>query len=116
MLMSVAERGREIGILRAVGASRLDVFRLILLESVQFCFVGGVAGVVLAIVCSRGIEAWLRSRLPFAPTDSLINWEWWLVAACIGGAIALGALAGLLPASRAAEMAPMKAIREGARV
>ena len=116
MLMSVAERGREIGILRAIGASRTDVFRLILLESVQFCLVGGITGVVLAIACSRATETWLRSRLPFAPTDSLINWEWWVVLACLGGAIALGALAGLLPASRAAEMAPMKAIREGARV
>ena len=116
MLMSIAERGREIGILRAIGASRLDVFRLILLESVQFCFAGGIAGVLLAIGCSRGIEAWLRARLPFAPSDSLIHWEWWVAGACVGGAVALGALAGLLPASRAAEMAPMKAIREGARV
>ena len=114
--MSIAERGREIGILRAIGASRLDVFRLILLESVQFCFAGGIAGVLLAIGCSRGIEAWLRARLPFAPSDSLIHWEWWVAGACVGGAVALGALAGLLPASRAAEMAPMKAIREGARV
>jgi len=115
MLMSVSERSREIGIMRAIGASRGDVFRLIWLETIQVCAAGAVTGVLLAFVSSHAVESWLRSRLPFAPSDALVRWEWWVAAACIGGAMLLGSLAALLPASRAAELSPMEAIREGAR-
>jgi putative ABC transport system permease protein len=116
VLMSVAERTREIGIMRALGASRAGIFGLICLETIQVCFGGSVAGVVLAFVSSRTIEAWLRSRLPFAPTDALIEWHWSIAAVCVFGAILLASFAALLPASRAAELSPMEAIREGGRV
>ena len=45
ILMAVTERTREIGVMRAVGASRTDIFRLIWLEAMQVCVVGGMAGV-----------------------------------------------------------------------
>lgn len=115
MLMSVSERSREIGIMRAIGASRIDVFRLIWLETIQVCATGAIAGVLLAFASSHAVESWLRGRLPFAPSDALIRWEWWVAAACVGGAMLLGSIAALLPASRAAELSPMEAIREGAR-
>ncbi len=115
MLMSVAERDREIGILRAIGASRAHVFGLIFVETIQVCVAGSIAGVLLAFASSRVTEAWLRSRLPFAPSDPLISWEWWIAAACVGGAIVLGSVAALLPASRAVELMPAEAMRQGAR-
>jgi putative ABC transport system permease protein len=114
VLMSVAERSREIGVMRAIGASRGDVFKLIWLETIHVCFAGGIAGVLLAFAASRALEAWLRSRLPFAPTDALIRWEWWIAGACVAGAAALGGFAALLPASHAAELSPIEAMREGA--
>jgi ABC-type antimicrobial peptide transport system permease subunit len=114
VLMSVAERSREIGVMRAIGASRGDVFKLIWLETVQICFAGGIAGVLLAFISSHAIETWLRSRLPFAPADALIRWDWAIGSACVAGAVALGSLAALLPASRAAELPPAEAMREGA--
>ena len=116
VLMSVAERSREIGIMRAIGASRAHVFGLVWLETIQICLAGGVAGVLLAFVSSHGIEAWIRARLPFAPSDALIRWEWWVAAACVGGAALLGSLAALLPAARAAELPPVEAMRQGAKV
>jgi len=116
VLMSVAERSREIGVMRAIGASRGDVFRLICLETLLVCFAGAMAGVLLAFVCSRGLESWLRSRLPFAPSDALIRWEWSIAGACVMGALLLGIMAALLPASRAAELSPIEAMREGSRV
>jgi putative ABC transport system permease protein len=115
VLMSVTERSREIGIMRAIGASRAEVFGLIWLETIQVCVAGGVVGVVLAFASSHGVESWLRARLPFAPTDALIRWEWWVAAVCVGGALLLGSVAALLPASRAAELSPVEAMREGAR-
>jgi putative ABC transport system permease protein len=115
VLMSVTERSREIGIMRAIGASRTHVFGLIWLETIQVCIAGGIAGVLLAFLSSHSVEAWLRSRLPFAPTDALIRWDWWMAGVCVVGAALLGSFAALLPASRAAELSPVEAMREGAK-
>ena len=115
MLMSVSERKGELGIMRAIGASRGDVFRLICLEAIQMCFAGALAGVLLASICSQQVEMWLRSRLPFSPSDALLRWNWKVAAACIGGAALLGVIAALLPASRAARLSPVLAMREGSK-
>ncbi|MHB8522146.1 MAG: ABC transporter permease, partial [Limisphaerales bacterium] len=111
ILMAVSERTREIGVMRALGASHADIFRLFWLETVQVCLVGAAVGVVGAFGASRAVETWLRERLPFAPTDALIRWEWWGVGVCVAGALVLGSVAGLLPAWRAARLAPMEAMR-----
>lgn len=113
ILIAVAERRRELGMMRAIGASQFDIFRLIWLETLQTCLGGALAGITTAFFASRGVEAWVRSSLPFAPSSSLIHWEWWVVAACLGCALILGSLAGLLPASRAAAVPPMMTIRGG---
>ena len=111
VLMAVAERTREIGVMRALGASRLDVFRLIWLETVQTCLAGAALGVGLAFFASRYLEGWVRHQLPFAPTGTLIHWEPGNALACLAFALALGSLAGFLPAWRAASVPPMTAMR-----
>jgi ABC-type lipoprotein release transport system permease subunit len=113
VLMAVTERTREIGTMRALGASTGDIFRIFWLESLLVCTVGGVLGIAVAFAASRLTEAWLRTRLPFAPTDPLIRWEWGTAGLCLLAALAVGSLAGLLPAWRAARLAPMDAIRAG---
>jgi putative ABC transport system permease protein len=116
VLMAVVERTREIGIMRALGASRGDVFRLFWIETLQVCLAGCVVGILGAFLASGALEAWLRSRLPYAPTETLIRWEWWVAGACLGCGLLLGSAAGLLPAWRAASLPPMEAMRapEGA--
>jgi putative ABC transport system permease protein len=111
ILMAVTERGREIGVLRAMGASREDIFRLVWLETIQVCLSGAIVGIAIAFFASRSVEVWVRSRLPFAPTDALIRWDGWNAVACLVCAVALGSLAGFLPAWRAARVSPMTAIR-----
>jgi putative ABC transport system permease protein len=111
LLMAVAERVREIGVLRAIGASPQDIFRLVWLETVQVCLSGAILGITIAFFASRSVEAWVRAKLPFAPTDALIHWEAWNVVVCLTCALALGSLAGFLPAWRAARVPPMTAIR-----
>lgn len=113
IVMAVTERGRDIGLLRAIGASRGDIFRLIWLEAIQVCLSGAIAGVGMAFFASRSLEKWVRSTLPFAPTDTLIHWQWWVVGACLICALVLGCLAGFLPAWRAARVPPIVAIRAG---
>lgn len=113
ILMSVAERTREIGVMRAVGASRGNVFLLTWLETVLLCALGGVAGLALACAASSGVEQWLRERLPFAPSGSLVHFEPAVMLACLMAALLLGTLAGLLPAWRAASLSPIEAMRSG---
>jgi len=113
VLMAVSERQRELGILRAIGASRADIFGLICIETLQICAVGACAGVTIAFCASHWVEGWVRARLPFAPTEALIHWEWWIIALCIGGALLVGLVAALLPASRAAQTLPVQAMRAG---
>lgn len=115
MLLAMAERTREIGVLRAIGASPSDIARLFWLQTLYLCAAGGMLGIFLAFLASRGVESWLRARLPFAPSEALIRWEWSVVAACFCAALVLGSVAGLLPAWRAARLSPMEAFRQGAR-
>jgi putative ABC transport system permease protein len=113
VLMAVAERQREIGVLRAIGASPADVIRLICLETIQVCAAGAAAGVLIAFLASRFVENWVRAQLPFAPTDALIHWEWWVAGVCMACALVVGLLASLLPAARAARIPPVQAMRAG---
>ncbi len=113
VLMAVTERTREIGVMRAVGASPLDIFRLIWMETLQVCIIGGIGGIVLAILGARSVETWLRGQLPFSPSGALVQTEGIVVVACLLGAVLLGSVAGLLPAWRAARFSPVEAIRVG---
>jgi putative ABC transport system permease protein len=111
LLMAVVERTREIGTLRALGASRGNVFTLILGETSALCLTGGMVGIAAAILGARSVETWLRARLPFAPTGALVKPEGEVILFCLVGALLLGALSGLLPALRAARLSPIRAIR-----
>jgi putative ABC transport system permease protein len=112
LLIAVTERTREIGVMRALGASRGDVFRVFWMEAVQVCLIGATIGTVAAFAAMRFVENWLRTRLPFTPGGELVTWEWWIVAACLIVAVVLGSLSALLPAYRAAQLAPIQAMRE----
>jgi putative ABC transport system permease protein len=113
ILMSVTERTREIGVMRAVGASRSDIFFLTWLETVLICAIGGLGGLALAALASSGVEVWLRERLPFAPAGALVHFEPSNLVGCLIAAIILGTMAGLLPAWRAAHLSPIEAMRTG---
>ena len=116
VLMAVTERTREIGIMRAIGASAKDIFLLVWLETLTICALGWGIGIVGAMLGAHGIEVWLRARLPFAPTGTLVHPELGTALACLIGALLLGSVAGLLPAWRAAHFSPIEAMRVGSGV
>jgi putative ABC transport system permease protein len=111
ILMAIFERAQEIGMMRAIGASRLDIFRIILKETVLLTAAGGFAGVLLANLGSQGIEILLRKSMPYVPSGSMIVFDPLLAAGCIGFSVLLGFLAGVFPAWKATKISPIEAIK-----
>jgi len=104
MVISVLERRTEIGVRRALGATRNHIRLQFLIESVFLSTIGGVSGIALGAAITVGfasVKGWTFA----VPLTGL--------AACIGAALAVGALAGLYPAARAARVAPSDAVRGG---
>ena len=102
MYTTIIERTREIGILRAIGASQQKVVRLVVEESAWICVAGVVVGIGLAVAC--------RSLLPLVfPTLSIsLTREWALIASSLG---LLGGLIGsIYPAIKAARLDPVQAL------
>ncbi|HEV2472799.1 MAG TPA: ABC transporter permease [Chthonomonadales bacterium] len=114
VLLAISERTREIGVMRAMGASAQDIFVLIWLETVQICAAGGIAGLALAVLGARSVEQWLRERLPFSPSGTLVHADPAIMIGCLTGAILLGCAAGMAPAYRAARLSPVEAMRASA--
>ena len=103
MLMAVAERTREIGIRKALGARRTDILRQFLVESAALAGLGAIAG----IVCGFGAAA-LVSAVTFLPA-SVAPWS---IPTAVGLGAGVGIMAGLYPASRAARLDPVDAMRQ----
>ncbi len=102
MLVSVAERTREIGIRMAVGARQRDVRRQFLIESVLLCCLGGLGGLALPWLASQAASL----ALPGLPV--LISWD--ALALALGTCTAIGLLFGNLPARSAATLSPVVAL------
>ncbi len=102
MLVSVVERTREIGVRRALGATKRNIRRQFLTEAMLLALGGGAVGVLLGYAISKGISA--AFPLPTLVRPSLV----------ISGlliAVVTGALAGFMPARRAAGLPPIEALR-----
>jgi putative ABC transport system permease protein len=102
MLVTVTERTREIGIRKAIGATRGNVLRQFLVESVILCLAGGAAGVALGI----GVAAALSK---FAGWQTAVTLDSLLLA--FGFSAGVGLLFGLWPARRASMLNPIEALR-----
>jgi putative ABC transport system permease protein len=113
ILMSVYERTGEIGIMKAIGASRSDIFELIWLETLAICVLGAIAGCAFALLGSRGVEAAITMLVDLGVKGSLVRITGTDLLWALAGAAVLGFFAGLYPAWRAASMRPVEAIREG---
>ncbi len=102
MLMSVTERTREIGICKSLGASRRDIRRQFLAESVTLSLLGGTAGLVAGSGLAVAVEA--ASPLPARVTL-------WSIGVALGLGIVVGIVFGTYPAIRAARLDPIDALR-----
>ncbi|MBF0202225.1 MAG: ABC transporter permease [Desulfamplus sp.] len=111
ILMAVFERTQEIGMMRAVGASRWDIFRIILNETTILALCGGMVGIVLSTLGARLIEAFVRSVMPFVPSGDLIRFDPVTALGSVAFIFVIGVCAGIYPAVKAAKINPVEAIK-----
>ncbi len=102
MLVSVSERTREIGLLKAIGAERRQILLAFLAEAVLISFTGGLLGLSVGWLAVRGLVL-LYPALPASPPA-------WAVAAALLLSVAVGAVFGVLPARRATRLDPVAAL------
>ena len=103
MLVSVRERTREIGVRRAVGATKSDILGQFLLESVVISSTGGAVGLGLG----ASIVLLLKRFAPSVP----VALSPWIAAVAFGSSFVVGVFSGVVPARRAAELDPVDALR-----
>lgn len=113
LVMAILERRREIGIMKAIGASDGDVKKLFFAEAGAMGILGGIVGVLLGWAIGQlinfGTNVWLKSQS--IPPDHFWAVPWWLVALAIGFSFVVSLLSGLYPAGRAARLDPVQALR-----
>jgi putative ABC transport system permease protein len=103
MLVSVTERTKEIGIRKAIGATRGAIVLQFLLEAMTLTAIGGIIGILLAL----GISNLVMIFVPSVPATV----EMWMIATSLIVSIGIGLIFGVLPARKAAKMDPIECLR-----
>ena len=104
MVISVLERQGEIGVRRALGATRRHIRLQFVVESALLSLLGGVAGVGIGAAITAGYAE---------REDSVVSVPIEALALGVGAALVIGSFAGLYPAARAARLDPAEAVRPG---
>jgi putative ABC transport system permease protein len=112
MLTSVMERTREIGIMKAIGATNKDIMSIFIIEGLLLSLVGGLSGIIIGILGSQGIAVLLSNMGPGmggTPLEPVITY----MAIVLGLSVSMivGIFSSLYPAWKAAKMSPIEAVR-----
>ncbi len=112
LIMAIYERTREIGVMKAVGATKGTIRLLFTIEGGALGFLGGVIGVGLGFILGQMLNfIGSRTFLSDFPTFQISVFSPWLILGIIGLTTAISLLAGLYPANRAARLDPVEALR-----
>ena len=102
MLVSVTERTREIGISKALGATRANIMTQFLTEAVLICQLGGIVGIILGILIGNGVALILGGKF-------IMPWAWIILGLIT--CMIVGLASGLYPALKAARLDPIESLR-----
>ncbi|MDR3752011.1 MAG: ABC transporter permease [Terracidiphilus sp.] len=108
MLVSVTERTREIGVLKAIGATKRSILAQFFWEGLLLTGVSGVIGIVVSAGFMSLLQSLLTGKMPGWDPPRLVPWS---AALALGSLVICGVVAGLYPASKAANMDPIEALR-----
>ena len=113
MTISLLERTREIGIMKAIGANNRDIMKIFLLESILIGFIGGILGILVGWLFGQGINIIvnaLAKTLGGEPVQIFVT-PWEIAVVMIVLSIIIGLLTGLYPARRGSRLNPLLALR-----
>jgi len=113
MLMSILERTKEIGIIKAVGGSEHEVKGIFIVEACTIGFIGGILGVALGWVVTKiaGMIMNMYIAHEGGSAVDMFHIPWWLITGSLAFSILVSLVSGLYPASRAARVNPVEALR-----
>jgi putative ABC transport system permease protein len=103
MLVSVTERTFEVGLRKALGATRQQILLQFLIESALLCIVGGILGLLLAVIATQGVGAALEITMTITPGYIIMS---------VAVSSIIGIIAGLYPAWKAARLDPIVALQQ----
>jgi putative ABC transport system permease protein len=113
LVMAILERRREIGIMKALGASDIDIKKLFFVEAGAMGVVGGLLGISIGWLIGRVINFGTNMYMANRDIPAQNYWivSWWLVGLALGFSVLVSLAAGMYPASRAAKLDPVQALR-----
>lgn len=110
--ITVAQRTKELALLRAIGASARQVTRIVALEAFVISLIASAAGIGLGIGLAEGLKA-LMEAIGFGLPDGPLTVQWGTVAIAMSVGVGVTMISSLLPARKAARIAPVEAMRAG---
>jgi putative ABC transport system permease protein len=113
MTVSLLERTNEIGIMRAIGASKADIKKLFLLESTLIGFMGGITGILLGLLASEIVNIILNvvARTLGATTLDVFFTPLWFIVFILVSSAVVGFMSGVFPAGKASKLNTLEALR-----
>jgi putative ABC transport system permease protein len=109
MLVSVTERTREIGVMKAVGATRRSIIMQFFWEGLLLTGISGLIGILVSAGFMAVLQALLTDKIPGFDPPRIVPWS---AALALGALVLSGVAAGLYPASKAAALDPIEALRK----
>ena len=111
VLMSLEERRKEIGMMKALGATTMQITVQLSIETLVTVFVGSVLGILFAIIMNQSIELLLKNLIQNTPSGSLSIFSFSSIGVTLAVSLALGLLASVIPLLMIRNISPLEAIR-----
>ncbi len=102
MLVTVTERTKEIGVRKALGATRKNILTQFMIEAVVICLMGGILGIILGIIIGMLVTVLVKGQF-------FIPWAWMMLGLIV--CIVVGIISGLYPALKASQLDPIESLR-----
>lgn len=111
IFMSIEDRKKELGMLKAIGAGNKDIIQIIMTETGILVTLGAIFGILLSIFISKSLEILVRKLITSAPPGQLVTYSPMILIGTVVISILIGTIASIFPCIKATKISPMEVIR-----